>query len=265
MSNPIREIMEIVKIGFLPITLIDILDILVIAFVIYKLYMLMKGTRGVQMLIGLLFIVVAFVVAKTLQLKGLTWIISRVAGPAWVIAFVILFQPELRRMLIRLGQNPFLRLFVKVKESRELDEVVKAVSELSKRHYGALMVLPRDTRIRGIIETGTQLQAQASSSLIVALFNPQSPMHDGAMVIEDGIIEATGCILPLTERPVIDPSLGLRHRAALGLAEETDAVVVAVSEEMGAISVAVEGKLIRGLDSGSLKRELARLFRAEKG
>lgn len=252
--------MELLKIWFIPVTLVDLIDIAIIAFVVYKLYTMLRGTRGAQMLVGLLIILVAFILAKTFQLKGLSWIISNVVGPVWVVVFVILFQPELRRILIHLGQSPLWRLFIRVKGTQGLDEVINATSELSRRGYGALIVLPRKVGIRGIIETGTPVQAQASPGLIVTLFHPQSPMHDGAMVIQDGVIEATGCILPLSERPFLDPALGLRHRAALGLTEETDAVTVVVSEETGSISLAVEGKLIQGLNPSALKRELSKLF-----
>lgn len=252
--------MDLFKIGFISVGLIDIIDIAVVGLVAYKLLMMLRGTRGAPMLMGLGIIVMASVVAQLLQLKALNWIISSIGRPVWLIALVILFQAELRRTLTHLGQTRLGKIFVKEKHYWELEEVIKAAFDLSKRGYGALIVLARDTGLGGILETGTKIHAEVSMPLLVTLFTPPSPTHDGAVVVQEGVIEAAGCILPMTHAPDLDPSVGMRHRAALGLSEESDAVVVVVSEETGAVSTATEGRITTHLEAGSLRSELAHLF-----
>jgi len=177
-----------------------------------------------------------------------------------VIAFVILFQPELRRILIHMGQSRMVRLFYKGSESRVIDEIVKGTATLSERGYGGLMVITRDTGIAAIIETGTKIRAEVSAALIATIFTPRSPLHDGAMIIQDEMVEAAQCILPLSENPNMDPTMGTRHRAALGLSEESDAVIVVVSEETQAISLAVEGKMERNITPQVLRDRLGTLL-----
>ena len=252
--------MELFNIGFISIGLIDIIDIAVVGLVTYKLLMILRGTRGAPMLMGLGIILMGSVVAQLLQLKALSWIISSIGRPVWLIALVILFQAELRRTLTRLGQTRIGKVFVKEKRYSELEEVIKAAFDLSRRGYGALIVLARDTGLGGILETGTQIRAEVSMPLLVTLFTPPSPTHDGAVVIKEGIIEAAGCILPMTQAPNLDPSVGMRHRAALGLSEDSDAAVIVVSEETGAVSTATEGRITTHLDTGSLRSELTQLY-----
>lgn len=252
--------MELFDIGFISIGLIDIIDIAVVGLVAYKLLMMLRGTRGAPMLMGLGIILMGSVVAQLLQLKALSWIISSIGRPVWLIALVILFQAELRRMLTHLGQTRIGKVFVKEKRYLELEEVIKAAFDLSSRGYGALIVLARDTGLGGILETGIQIRAEVSMPLLVTLFTPPSPTHDGAVIIKEGVIEAAGCILPMTQAPNLDPSVGMRHRAALGLSEESDAVVVVISEETGAVSTATEGRITTHLDAGSLRSELTRLY-----
>lgn len=247
------------KIGFLPVTVVDIFDILVVAFVFYELFMLMRGTRASQMFLGLLLLLVASFVAQTLQMEGVSWLVSQIQT-VWVIAFVILFQPELRRILIHMGQSRMVRLFYKGSESRVIDEIVKGTATLSERGYGGLMVITRDTGIAAIIETGTKIRAEVSAALIATIFTPRSPLHDGAMIIQDEMVEAAQCILPLSENPNMDPTMGTRHRAALGLSEESDAVIVVVSEETQAISLAVEGKMERNITPQVLRDRLGTLL-----
>ena len=251
--------MTLFKIGFLPVTLVDLLDILVVAFVFYELFMLMRGTRASQMLIGLLLLFIASFVAQVLQMEGVSWLVSRIQT-VWVIAFVILFQPELRRILIHIGQSRIIRLFYKGSESRVIDELVKGAATLSERGYGGLIVILRDTGIAAIMETGTKIRAEVSAALIATIFTPRSPLHDGAMIIRDDMVEAAKCLLPLSENPDIDPTMGTRHRAALGLSEESDAVVVVVSEETQAISLAVEGKMERNITPQDLRARLGILL-----
>ncbi len=249
----------LIKIGFLSITVIDVLDIVLVAYIFYKVYEFLRGSMAARMMIGLLFIILISIVAEILNMSGSTWIFSNLKT-VWVIAFVIIFQPEFRRLLLYLGQNPILRRFVQVSTTRFIDEVIGAISELSRKNFGALIVLLRDTGIRSIIETGIPLQAQVSKALILSIFNPRSPLHDGAIVVQNDIIIAAKCQLPLTENPKLDPSLGMRHRAALGLSEQTDAIVLVVSEETGMISMAEHGVLTRGLTEEGLRNRLLEAF-----
>jgi len=246
---------ELFKIGFFSISLIDILDIAVLSYLSYKVYLIMRGTRASQMLIGLIFILLASFIVQALNMSGMSWLFSNVSQ-VWVVAFVIIFQPELRRLLIYAGQSRVVRLFVRVEENVSLIEVTKAAIELSKRRYGGLIVLQRDTGLKSVIETGVSIQSRVTEALLVTLFSPRSPLHDGAVIIANDLIEAAKCILPLSDSTELDPSLGTRHRAALGLSEDTDAVIVVVSEETGIISLAKEGQLTRPYDYNSLLKAL---------
>lgn len=220
----------------------------------------MRGTRATQMFAGLLLLMIAGTVAQLIGMSGMTWLIQSV-GAVWVIAFVILFQPELRRMLIQLGQIGFLRTFFRTAGQRAVSEVVRASLELSKRRFGGLIVFQRKTGIRGIVETGIAIQSEISWELLVTLFQPRTPLHDGAVIVIGDTIVAAKCILPLTIQPQTDKTLGTRHRAALGITEEVDAVAVVVSEESGAISISVSGEFIgRDLDERTLTTELTRLL-----
>jgi len=246
---------ELFKIGFLSISVIDILDIAAVSYLIYKVYFIMRGTRASQMLIGLIFILLASFLVQALNMSGMKWLFSSISQ-VWVVAFVIIFQPELRRLLIYTGQSRMVRLFVRVEENVSLIEVTKAAIELSKRRYGGLIVLQRDAGLKAVIETGISIQSKVNESLLVTVFSPRSPLHDGAAVIANDLVEAAKCILPLSDSTNLDPTLGTRHRAALGLSEESDAVVVVVSEETGTISLAKNGKLTRPYDYNSLLKAL---------
>jgi len=254
--------MKLVTIGFINVTIFDVLDILVISFLLYKLYFFMKGSRAVQMFFGLIFILILSVLVQIMNMSGMTWIFQSLRT-IWLVAFVVLFQPELRRMLTHLGQTRVMQWFVKVGRSKSIDEVIAACMELTKRRYGALIVLTRDTGIKAIIDTGLKIQADVSSELIVSVFNPRSPLHDGAIVIQNDIIEAAKCILPLSQNPNLEPYFGMRHRAALGLSEESDAVCIIVSEESGAISIAIGGIIQKNLDYESLRATLNEAFNIE--
>ncbi len=248
--------LELFKIGFLTVTLIDILDVLIISFILYKLYFFIRGSRAAQMFIGLVLILIASVIVQLFGFSGLNWIFDNLRT-VWLIGFVILFQPELRRILIYMGQTPLVRKILKVTPSKRLtEEVVKAAIELSKRGFGGLIVLVQNTGIKSIIETGQKIQSEISVPLIVSIFNPRSPLHDGAIIIQNDVIEAAQCILPLSQNPNIDPKFGTRHLAAVGLSEESDAVVIIVSEETGKISLAYEGRLYPELDYTTLRERL---------
>ena len=179
---------------------------------------------------------------------------------AWVIAFVIIFQPELRRMLIYIGQSQLIRTIFSEPKSKTIEAVIEATQELIRRKWGGLLVLGREVRMKSFKENATTINAEVSASLIVSIFNPGSPLHDGAMIIQNDVIEAAGCILPLSENPDIEPLLGTRHRAALGISEESDAVVVVVSEETQRIAVAYEGIFYRNVDEDTLRSLLNQLF-----
>ncbi|MCR4439691.1 MAG: diadenylate cyclase CdaA [bacterium] len=247
--------MVLFRIGFIPVTLFDVLDIAVISYLLYRVYFFIRGTRAAQMTVGLVVILVLSVVAPLFNLGALSWLFQNLKT-IWLVAFVVVFQPELRRLLIYIGQTRLARYFVSVAGTRTVEEVIKASLELSKRGYGGLIVLVKETGLRPVVETGVRLQAEVSVPLIVSIFNPRSPLHDGAIVIQNELIEAARCILPLSDNPQLDQTLGTRHRAAVGLSEESDAVVIVISEETGTISVAYKGVLKRGMDEQAMRREL---------
>jgi len=253
--------MVLFHIGFIPITIIDVLDILAVYFVFYNLYKIMRGTRASQMFAGLLIISIGAFFAQILNMRGLTWIIQNVAT-VWVIAFVILFQPELRRLLVQMGQSRLVRRFLKIEPvSRVLDALGKAAEELSDKRFGALFVIQGDTGIKGVTETGVRLQAEVTPELLVSIFFPRSPLHDGAVIIANEMIEAARCILPLTQNPNVETTMGMRHRAALGITEESDCAAIVVSEETGRISLAHEGRFLhRNLNRELLAVYLTRIF-----
>lgn len=243
------------KIGFIPVTVMDMVDIAVMSYIIFRVANFLRGSRAAQMFVGLVIIMIFSVIAPFFQLKGMSWIFDNLRT-VWIIAFVILFQPEIRRLLIYVGQSRIVRFFVKVSGNRVIEEVVKATLELRDRGYGALLVMGRETGLRSWIESGVRVQAEVSTPLILSIFNPRSPLHDGAIIIQNDIIEAAKCILPLSEDVHSRAEYGTRHRAALGLSEETDAMVIVVSEETGKISVAIGGELLYDLTEEELKRVL---------
>ena len=251
--------MELFRIGFLTVSLIDVLDVLAVSFIFYKLYHALSGSRAAQMMIGLAVILMVSVIVQFLNMSGMAWLIENIRT-VWVIAFVILFQPELRRILLTLGQSRLARKLFQVEGIRAIDTIIETVFELSKKRYGGLIVVQRDAGLKSIVENGVRLNARATSELLVSIFNPQSPLHDGAVVISGETIEAAKCILPLSENPTIDKRMGTRHLAALGLSEESDAVVVVVSEETGRIALAHQGVFQRGLEESSLRGFLNKLL-----
>ena len=237
--------------GWLPISLFDVFDILLVAWIFYTIYRYFQNTRAGQMLVGLVILLVITLMARLLNMNALSWLMRQVQT-VWVVAFVILFQPELRRLLIYIGQTPVIRGLFRVTGSRTIEAVVAGSMELSQRHWGGLIVLQRDSGLRSYKEGGTPLRAEVSRELLVSIFSPSSPLHDGAVIIQNEIIEAAQCILPLSESETLDPGMGTRHRAALGLTEESDALVVVVSEETRQISLALEGVFHRNLDAADL-------------
>ena len=244
-----RELWSYLSANFDPIR--DTIDIALVALGIYWLMLLMRGTRAVQILVGLIVLVVANVAADLFNLLTMRLILEKLSGPA-VIIIVILFQQDIRRALARVGRG-FFRSVSDQRESQMLEEVVRAAQELAQRRVGALIVLERETGLDDQIEAGTALDSNVSKELLISLFVPYSPLHDGAVVIQRGRISHAGCILPLTLRSDLPEGVGTRHRAAVGITEETDAVVVVVSEETAMISVVVGGELVGGLDAARLR------------
>lgn len=210
-----------------------------------------RGTRAVQVLQFLILLFLAAYFSKGLDLYTVHWFLTTVQAPIFV-ALVILYAPELRRSITRLTQT---RLFRKTRGAHNpvVSEVAKAAQVLSRRHIGCLVVFERNSNLQGFIDTGIQLDSQVTSELLVSIFSPLTPLHDGAVMIREGRIASAACLLPLSEREEIESSLGTRHRAALGLAEETDAVTLIVSEETGAISLAINGRLTRDIDAEKIE------------
>jgi diadenylate cyclase len=241
----------------------DVLDILLVAFILYRLFLLIKGTRAVQMLIGLGVLLLALVFSRWAELYTINWLVQSFMAQV-VLVILVLFQPELRRALAHMGENPLLSSLSPIESSKFLDEIVKASVSLANRRIGALIVLERETELKNIVEMGTEIDARVTRELILSIFHPTSPIHDGAIIIQRGRVAAAGCFLPLTMSSQVSKSLGTRHRAAIGLTEETDAVVVVVSEETGTVSVVLGGRLTRDLDAVSLRRILTRVFVSPK-
>ena len=248
--------MTLFKIGFLTITLIDIVDLLLVSWLFYKVYIYFKGTRAGQMLAGLVLLMLASFLFNAFGLSASSWLVNQFQT-VWVVAFVFLFQPELRRLLIYVGQTRFFQRIFRVGTSRTILSIVDAALQLQERHWGGLIVIQKETGLRSYKEQGTQLKAEVTAPLLVSIFNPSSPLHDGAVIIQNDIIDAAACILPLTESKMIDPEMGTRHRAALGISEETDAIVVLISEEKSKISVAEDGRFSHiGMDKIALQKYL---------
>lgn len=251
--------MELFNIGFVKFGVVDLIDVVVVWFLFYRLLILMKGTRSVQIVVGLLLVIIVSFVAFWFQLEGLKWLITNIATVG-IIVLVIVFQPELRGALAQIGHNRFIRMFFRYEKQKTLDEVVKGAIKLAELRYGALIVLERDIGLKNFAETGKELNAQVSSELLVTLFTPYTPLHDGAAIISGENIIAVACTLPLSQNPQYVKLYGMRHRAAVGITEESDAVVVVVSEESGGISVAFGGRLQKNIDKTVLKDMLLSLM-----
>ncbi len=235
-----------------------IADILISAFIIYKLMALVRGTRSVQVLRGILFLLAATVISSVLDFVLIGWML-RWFWVAGAVALVIVFQPEVRSFLADLGSGRLTRLIMRGK-AEFLDEVLKSLKNISRRGQGALVVLEQDTGLRNYIETGITINAEVTSELIETIFTPQSPLHDGAVIISGDRLIAAGCILPLTHNPMMSKVIGTRHRAAVGLSEVSDAIICIVSEETGEYSMAHDGTLRKGLELDEIKKTLMRHY-----
>jgi diadenylate cyclase len=235
-----------------------ILDIAILAFLLYKVYELLIKTQAAQLVKGAGLLALVYGVAYLFKLTTLQWILDKMA-PGLFIAIAIVFQPELRKIIIRLGQGELFRPDSKPRIG-QLEAVITAAEILSQQKRGALVVFPRRVNLRNIVDTGTRLNAEISSNLIVTIFEFDTPLHDGAMIIQNGRIVAAGCFLPLSEQQDIRKSFGTRHRASLGMSEQSDAVILVVSEETGAISLAYDGKLYYDLSPIEATRKLRELL-----
>ncbi|MDD4075970.1 MAG: diadenylate cyclase CdaA [Eubacteriales bacterium] len=241
----------------------DAIDILVIAFLIYRLLLLTRETRAYQVLKGVGVLFVVAILSDVFQITTLSWLLNSIIT-AGILVIVILFQPEIRRMLEHVGRGKLLSGDLFSKLEPEADQIVKelhtAVMRLAKRRVGALIVIERETRLGEIISTGTQIDGIVSAPLIENIFEPNTPLHDGAVILRDGMIIAAACYLPLSEDMTISRDLGTRHRAALGVSTVSDSVTIVVSEETGVISFARDAKLIRYVDDKALRDLLESLF-----
>jgi diadenylate cyclase len=228
----------------------DVVDIIIVSIILYNLFIIIKETRALQMLQGLIVILFLVVISRILDLYLLSWLLTGLTA-IWIIAFIIVFQPELRRALVELGQNKLFKYIFK--EHAQLYREIKEATEiLCKKKIGALIVIEREINLKSFIETGIKLDSETSSELLISIFNPKSPLHDGAVIIREGRIAAAACVLPLSQKEEIDKKYGMRHRAAIGISEETDAVTIIVSEERKTISLAISGKITPDIDSETL-------------
>lgn len=239
----------------------DVLDILLVAFVFYQVISIIRGTRSVQMLIGLAVLVGVYFMARILDLASLLWLLQTFLSSLFLIV-IIVFQDDIRRALTQVGQSPFQTSMGLVE--KELEEIIRTVFYLSKRRIGALIVIEREMGLRDYVESGFLIEARLSKELLISIFMPVSPLHDGGVIISKGRIQTAGSILPLTQNPYIDKRYGTRHRAAIGLSEETDAVILVVSEETQNISLVQHGAMTAVNDEISLTNSLRAIFISNK-
>lgn len=235
----------------------DILDILVVAFVIHQLISIIRGTRSVQMLLGIVVLTIVYFMASVLDLATLMWLLRTFLSSILLI-IIIVFQQDIRRALTQVGKSPFQKTTDVIE--KDIEEVISAVFYLSKRRIGALIILERDTGLGDYVESGFDLDANLNKELLISIFMPVSPLHDGGVIISKRRIQTAGCILPLTQNPYISKRFGTRHRAAIGLSEETDAIVLVVSEETRNVSLVQHGALTAVNDEIALRTSLRAIF-----
>lgn len=241
---------------FLEFGLKDLVDMLIVSFILYQVLKLMKGTRSAQIIVGVFLIAGVAFVSYWFQLEALSWLFSNVATFG-LLVLVVVFQPELRGVLAKFGQNRFLRRFVNIEDRRTLEEINRAVLRLAELGYGALIVIERQTGLRNFAESGKEMRANLSWELLVTLFTPYTPLHDGAVILSGDFIVAAAASLPLTNNSRYRKLFGMRHKAAIGISEESDAVVVVVSEETHQISIARNGVLNSNIDKSAFREKLS--------
>jgi uncharacterized protein (TIGR00159 family) len=237
---------------YTPHTIRDLIDILIVAFLAYRLLLLLRGTRGAQMTLGLVVLLGCYALTRFYRLNTLEWLFTNLFTYV-VFGIIVLFQNEIRRGLARIGGSSLFGMPRRSTGQEDFDEIILAATTLASKKIGALIVVERNIGLKNYAESGIALDAVATYDLLVTIFSPNTPLHDGAVILQHNRILAAGCFLPLTLDPYLSKELGTRHRAAIGVTEETDAVAVIVSEETGTISAAIEGKITRGLDGAGLR------------
>ncbi len=264
----VRDFFTAVSSSLIQFTILDLIDIVIVAFIVYGLLKVASKTRAMQVLKGLGLIIVMASVSELLNLATVSWFMNAIITSGIVIV-VILFQPEIRRVLEKIGRG---KIFDKPFHNSEIsdysgvvDELHRAVLNMSKRKIGALIVFERKTGLADVIESGTTLDAKVSAQVIENVFFPNSPLHDGAMIVKDDRIVAAGCFLPLSDNKQLSSELGTRHRAALGISEISDSITIIVSEETGVISKTLDGTLTRYIDSKALRELLSEMMSEKQG
>ncbi|MFY7929122.1 MAG: diadenylate cyclase CdaA [Oligoflexus sp.] len=239
-----------------------LIDIAIIAMIIYRLLLLIRGTRAMQMVLGILMTIgFAFFMSQVYPLTTLKWLMDKFYSSILII-IVILFQEDIRRVLSRMGKKTVFPSQDQLSSRQVLDEISRAATGLAAKTIGALIIIERNIILSRYVDIGILIDAKISKELLLSVFHPTSPIHDGAVIIQQGRIAAAGCFLPLTRDEEVDPNFGTRHRAAIGISQETDAIAIAVSEENGTVSLMVDGKTMKNLDTKELRKALRRLLSA---
>ncbi len=257
MTAYVRYIVELLQLN--SITLRDLIDIAIVAFIFYRLLLLLRGTRGVQMTFGIVVLLMFYFVTRLYRLATVEWLFGNVLAYV-VFGIIVLYQNEIRRGLAGIGRTPFFSRYRRDPAREGFEEIILAATTLAAKKIGALVVIERDIGLRNYAESGITLDSVLTYDLLVTIFSPNTPLHDGAVIVQRNRIVAAACFLPLTLDPYLSKELGTRHRAAIGITEETDAVAVVVSEETGIISAAIGGEIIRNLDAAGLRNVLRAAF-----
>jgi uncharacterized protein (TIGR00159 family) len=244
--------------------LIDLLDVGIVAFIVYRVLLLIRGTRAMQMVTGLGILGIAFFLSSAFELFTTHWVLSYFFDYL-ILIVIVLFQDDLRRALTHVGKNPFFSAASAEEEREMVDEIARAATRLARERVGALIVIERETGLKNFIDTGSKLDSRVKAELIYSIFIPISPIHDGAVIITGGRIAAAGCFLPLSKDPNIDKRYGTRHRAALGLTEDSDAIVILVSEEAGEAHLVKNGKITTNLSEQEIRQSLSALLDISRG
>jgi diadenylate cyclase len=240
-------------------TWVDGIDILLVSFLFYKLFQLIRGSRAFQMVVGTLIVVILFFLSRWARLETVNWLLRN--SLAYVgFAIIVLYQAELRKALAHLGKAPLFRLLGQPNTGETIDEIVFATTTLGRRKTGAIVVIERDIGLRSYIEGGIILDAILTYDLLLSIFNPKTPLHDGAVIVQGNRAAAAACFLPLSMNPHLSKELGTRHRAAIGITEDTDAVAIVVSEETGTVSYLEDGNILRGMDGDTLRAKLRQVL-----
>ena len=244
------------------VSIIDVIDIAFISYIIYRILLLLRGTRAIYMLVSIMILLVLLGLSDFLGMRVTRWVLSNMSGYLF-LALIIVFQPEIRRALAFIGESKFFERSITL-NSQIVDELVRTATILANRQLGALIIIQRNTDITHYVTLGQKIDSVVSKDLLLSIFIPYSPLHDGAVLLEGSRLTYAGCILPLTKREDIAQQYGTRHRAAIGITEETDAVAIVVSEERGEISVTEGGNIIPNLDANALRETLSKLIKLKK-